>query len=142
MPSKVKAQETGQPSHWGEIFTEIDVIQELIGAGELKPDCSTAVNGSVIKWYNKHSTRVDPILQPILDATPNPGKEVEDRWVESGVMLGTKAKQKDRLAWMAARYNYSRKDLKQVQAKVHQAGQPWYGWVLQTVMSYKSRTGT
>ena len=126
---RVKAQETAQPTHWGEIFEEIPVIKEIIGAGQLKSGCCTT-GGSVFNWYQKHPTRVDPILLPILAATPNPVKEVEERWVESGIVLGTDASQKVRLDWMAARYNYSPKDIRQVPRKMYQAGQPAFGWVL------------
>ena len=76
-----------------------------------------------------------------MDATPNPVKEVEERWVESGTRLGAGAKQKDRLAWMVANYNYKPKDVQEVPRKVHRAGQPAFGWVLQIVRSYKKRTG-
>ena len=139
---KVKAQETAQPTHWGEIFEEIDVIKELIKAGELKSDCCNGSSGSVAYWYRYHPMLVDPILQPILDVTPNPVKEVEESWVESGIVVGAGAKQKDRLAWMVAKYKYNPKDVKEVPRKVHQAGQPWFGWVLGIVRSYRKRTGT
>ena len=49
----------------------------LLGAGALKSGCCTT-GGSVFNWYQKHPTRVDPILLPILAATPNPVKEVEE----------------------------------------------------------------
>ena len=77
-----------------------------------------------------------------MDDTPNPVKEVEERWVESGTRLGPGAKQKDRLAWMVAKYKYNPKDVQQVLGKDHQAGQPWEGWILVIVKAYKKRTGT
>ena len=54
-------------------------------------------------------------------------------------MFWTPPSQKDRLAWMVAKYNPE--DMIQVPRKVHRAGQPAFGWVLQIVRSYKKRTG-
>ena len=47
--------------------------------------------------------------------------------------MGTNASQKDRLDWMAARYNYSPKDIKKT---------PSRGWVLQIVKNYRQNTRT
>ena len=58
-------------------------------------------------------------------------------------LLGEVEERKEKsLAWMAAKYKYNPKDIQKVPHKVHQAGQPWDGWVLGIVRSYKRRTGT
>ena len=73
-----------------------------------------------------------------MDETPNPVKEVEDAWVESGVVLGTDATQKDRLAWMAFKYSYNPKDIQEAP----RGEQPRFGSRGFNDSSYRKKSGT